>query len=49
MTNPDWLVKFKQVPSGETNVSQVLRMLAFECFSIYSSGFCTSESLVGAF
>lgn len=26
MTNPEWLVKFKEVPSGETNLSQVLRM-----------------------
>lgn len=26
MTNPNRLVKFKQVPSGETNLSQVLRM-----------------------
>ena len=26
MTNPNRFVKFKQVPSGETNLSQVLRM-----------------------
>lgn len=26
MTNPSRLVKLKQVPSGETNLSQVLRM-----------------------
>lgn len=39
-------LKFKQLPLAKNNHRGFQNMMAFEYFSVYSSGFQTSESLL---